>query len=220
MWHARRVCARVSERVMPHVLITNDDGIYAEGLRALVQAFQGVGTITVVAPSQERSATAQSLTLRQPIFCEQVTEGEWAIEGTPTDSMILALHKLLPELPDLVVSGINRGGNLGENIFYSGTVGAAMEATINHVPAMAVSLVHRGKGFVYEPAARFARELAGLVLSEGLPEGVLLNVNVPLAWEGGVRFTRQSKKITRNALQQGTDPRGRTYYWLNEQEVK
>jgi 5'-nucleotidase len=204
---------------MPHVLITNDDGIYAEGLRALVNVCKDIGTVSVVAPSQERSATAQSLTLRQPIFCEQVAEREWAVEGTPTDAMIVALHRLFPEPPDLVISGINRGGNLGENVFYSGTVGAAMEATINHLPAIAVSLVHRGAGFVYDSAAQFTRQLADLVLNKGLPPGVLLNVNVPLGWKTGVRFTRQSKKITRNVLQEGTDPRGRTYFWLNEQEV-
>ncbi len=113
---------------MAHILITNDDGIQAEGLRALVQAMEGVGTISVVAPSHEHSASAQSLTLRQPIFWEQVAEREWAVEGTPTDAVILALHKLLPNRPDLVISGINRGGNLGENVFYSGTVGAARKS--------------------------------------------------------------------------------------------
>ena len=204
---------------MPHILITNDDGIHAEGLRALVEGVRGLGTVSVVAPNQERSAASQSLTLRHPIFLEQIAEREWAVEGTPADAMILALHRLFPEPPDLVISGINRGGNLGENIFYSGTVGAAMEATINHVPSIAISVAHRGAGFVYEPAARFARELAGLVLTEGLPPGVLLNVNVPLEWGGGVRFTRQSRKVTRNILQEGTDPRGRSYYWLNEEHV-
>jgi 5'-nucleotidase len=204
---------------MPHILITNDDGIYAEGLRALVASLEGLGTVSVVAPIQERSAAAQSLTLRQPIFCEQIAEREWAIEGTPTDAMIVAMHRLFSDPPDLVVSGINRGGNLGENVFYSGTIGAAMEATINHVPAIAISLVHRGTGFVYDSAAQFARRLGELVLQNGLPAGVLLNVNVPLDWKGGVRFTRQSKKVTRNVLQEGTDPRGRTYYWLNEQQV-
>jgi len=129
---------------MANILITNDDGIYAEGLRALVEALAGLGTLSVVAPSHERSASAQSLTLRQPIFCEKVGEREWAVEGTPTDAMILALNKLLPEPPDLVISGINRGGNMGENVYYSGTVGAAMEATINHVPAFAISVAHRG----------------------------------------------------------------------------
>jgi 5'-nucleotidase len=203
---------------MAHILITNDDGIQAEGLRALVQAMEGVGTISVVAPSHERSASAQSLTLRQPIFWEQIAEREWSVEGTPTDAVILAIHKLLPNRPDLVISGINRGGNLGENVFYSGTVGAAMEAAINHVPAVAISVAHKGRGIRYEQAAKFARELAQLVLAEGMPQGVLLNVNVPLTWNGNVRFTRQSKKVTRNVLQEGTDPRGRTFFWLHEQE--
>jgi 5'-nucleotidase len=203
---------------MAHILITNDDGIQAEGLRALVHAVEGLGTISVVAPSHERSASAQSLTLRQPIFWEQVAEREWAVEGTPADSVILALNKLLPNRPDLVISGVNRGGNLGENIFYSGTVGAAMEAAINHIPAIAVSVSHKGRGFRFEQAAKFARDLAQMVLSQGLPQGVMLNVNVPLMWNGGVRITRQSKKVTRNVLQEGTDPRGRSFYWLLEQE--
>jgi len=203
---------------MAHILITNDDGIQAEGLRALVHEVQGLGTISVVAPSHERSAAAQSLTLRQPIFWEQVAEREWAVEGTPADSVILALNKLLPNRPDLVISGVNRGGNLGENVFYSGTVGAAMEGAINHIPAIAVSLAHKGRAFRFEHAAKFARELAQLVLADGMPQGVLLNVNVPLVWNGSVRFTRQSKKVTRNILQEGTDPRGRSFYWLLEQE--
>jgi 5'-nucleotidase len=203
---------------MPHILITNDDGIHAEGLRALVTALRGLGRVSVVAPHQERSAASQSLTLRQPIFFEQVAEDEWAVEGTPTDAMIVALHRLFPQHPDIVISGINRGDNLGDDVFYSGTVGAAMEAALNHVASFAISLVHNGRGFVYEPAAQFARQLAERILAEGLPPGVLLNVNVPQEWSGSVRFTRQSKKITRTALLEGTDPRGRTYYWLNQEE--
>src|SRR5580658_2852317 len=203
---------------MAHILITNDDGIQAEGLRALVHAVQGLGTVSVVAPSHERGASAQALTRRQPICWEQVAEREWAVEGTPADSVILALNKLLPNRPDLVISGVNRGGNLGENVFYSGTVGAAMEGTINRIPAIAVSVAHKGRGFRFEQAAKFARDLAQIVLAEGLPEGVLLNVNVPLVWNGSVRLTRQSKKVTRNVLQEGTDPRGRSFYWLLEQE--
>src|SRR5580658_625766 len=159
---------------MAHILICNDDGIHAEGLRALVDALQSVATVSVVAPSSERSASAQALTLRQPIFCEKIAEREWSVDGTPADAMIVALNKLLPEKPDLVISGINRGGNMGENIFYSGTVGAAAEAAINRVPAFAISVVHRGKGFRYDKAASFARDLAKIVLREGLPEGVLL----------------------------------------------
>lgn len=204
---------------MGHILITNDDGIRAPGLRALADALRSLGTLSIVAPLEERSATAQSITLRQPITCEQVGEREWAIDGTPTDAMIVALNRLLPELPDLVVSGINRGGNLGENVYYSGTVGAAMEAVIHRVPAIAVSVAHRGADFDYAPAARFARALAELALQEPPPEGVLLNVNIPQPWNGGVRFTRQSKRVTRNVLQEGLDPRGRTYFWLHEQQI-
>jgi len=204
---------------MPNILITNDDGIHAPGLRALVQAMQDLGTVTVVAPSRERSAAAQSLTLRQPIYCDEIAEREYSIEGTPADAMILAIHKLLPERPDIVVSGINRGGNVGENIYYSGTIGAAMEAAVNRIPALAVSVAYRGREFDFAPAAHFTRTLVPLVLRDGLPSGVMLNVNVPQDWTGEVRITRQSSKITRNLLQPGTDPRGRRYYWLSEQKL-
>jgi 5'-nucleotidase len=205
---------------MPNILITNDDGIHAAGLRALLPALQDLGTLTVVAPSAERSASAQSLTLRQPIYCDQIAEREYAVEGTPADAVILAFHTLLAEKPDLVVSGINRGGNMGENIYYSGTVGAAMEGAINGVPAIAVSLSHKGKpAYDYGAAAEFVRVLAPLVMQEGLPKGVMLNVNVPQPWKGGVRVTRQSSKITRNLLTPGEDPRGRKYFWLHEQQL-
>src|SRR5271156_3634231 len=206
---------------MPHILITNDDGIHAPGLRALVDALKDDATLTVVAPSRERSAAAQSLTLRQPIYMDQLAPNEYSIEGTPPDAVILAFNAILKEKPDLVVSGINRGGTMGENIYYSGTVGAAMEGAINHVPAFAISLSYRDKNNLdFGPAAKFARELAPLILKEGLPKGVLLNVNVPQVWTGEVRFTRQSSKISRNLLQPGKDPRGRTYFWLHEQTVK
>ena len=204
---------------MPNILVTNDDGILAPGLRALANGLASIGTVSVVAPSNDRSASAQSLTLRKPIFCEQIAEREWAVDGTPADAMILAFHSLLSQRPDLVVSGINPGGNLGENVYYSGTVGAAMEAAINHVPAIAVSIVHRGKNFDYQPAVEFVERLAPLILKEGLPSGVLLNVNIPHSWKSGVRFTRQSPKITRNILERREDPRGRTYYWLHEQKL-
>jgi 5'-nucleotidase len=204
---------------MAHILICNDDGIHAEGLRALVDALQSVATVSVVAPSSERSASAQALTLRQPIFVEKIAEREWAVDGTPADAMIVALNKLLPEKPDLVFSGINRGGNMGENIFYSGTVGAAAEAAINLIPAIAISVVHHNKDFRFDQAADFARDLARKVLSDGLTPGIFLNVNVPNQWNGGVRFTRQSEKVTRNVLREHLDPRGRTYFWLHEQQI-
>jgi 5'-nucleotidase len=204
---------------MPNILITNDDGIHAPGLRALVEALKDLATITVVAPSRERSAAAQSLTLRQPIYCDEIAEREYSVDGTPADAMILAFHMLLTAKPDLVVSGINWGGNMGENVYYSGTVGAALEAAINRVPAIAVSLAYRGEDADFGPAARFTRSLAPMILKEGLPPGVILNVNVPQPWNGTVRSTRQSSKITRNLLKPGVDPRGRRYYWLHEQQL-
>jgi len=118
-----------------------------------------------------------------------------------------------------VISGINHGGNLGENVYYSGTVGAAREAAIHHLPAMAVSLVSKSAAPRFDAAARLTRSAAELILREGLPEQVLLNVNVPDPWDGAVRFTRQSQKITRNQLSEGKDPRGRTYFWLFEQKL-
>lgn len=206
---------------MPHILVTNDDGIHAPGLRALAAAMREIGTVSVIAPNVERSATAQSITLRQPIGCEQVAEREWAVDGTPTDSMIVALHKLLTEAPpDIVVSGINRGANLGENVYYSGTVGAAMEGAINNIPSIAISLAYRGKDFDFAASAQFAAKLVPLILRERLPQGVLLNVNVPQPYRGGVRFTRQSARLSRNLLQEGKDPRGRSYYWLHEDVIK
>lgn len=204
---------------MPHILITNDDGIHAAGLRALVEAVADLGTVSVVAPSNERSASAQSLTLRQPICVEQIAEREWSVHGTPADAMIVALHKLFPVRPDLVISGINPGGNLGENVFYSGTVGAAAEAAINHVAALAVSVVHRGPSFDYAHAGQVAHRLAEKVLASGLPDGTFLNVNVPLEWNGKVRFTRQSEKITRTALEEDKGQHSRTCYWIREERM-
>jgi len=203
---------------MPTILLTNDDGITAPGLRALASAMQGLGDIYVVAPDSERSASAQSITLLGPVFYEQVAEREWAVAGTPTDAVILALNRLLPGRADLVLSGINNGGNLGENVYYSGTAAAAMEGTINGLAACALSMVGRPANPDFSAAAAFSRKLAELALAEGFPDGVMLNVNVPAQWGGEVRFTRQSRKITRNLLQDGVDPRGRKFVWLSEQK--
>jgi 5'-nucleotidase len=204
---------------MTHILLTNDDGIQADGLRALADVLAEFATLSIVAPSQEQSGAAQSLTLRRPIVCHQVAEREWAVDGTPADCVIVALHKLLPQRPDLVISGINFGANLGENVYYSGTVGAAREAALHHIPALAMSLCSKKAGVDFGGAARVARAAAELILKEGLPNEVLLSVNVPEPWKGGVKFTRQSKKITRNQLSEGKDPRGRTYFWLFEQKI-
>lgn len=204
---------------MKHILLTNDDGIHAAGLRALAEGLKGFATLSIVAPNREQSGAAQSLTLRQPIIVNEIAEREWSVEGTPADAVIVGLHRLLPEKPDLVISGINFGANLGENVYYSGTVGAAREAALHHIPAFAISLTSKSAKVNFEPAARVARSTAELILKEGLPDQVLLNINVPAQWSGGVKFTRQSRKITRNQLSEGKDPRGRAYYWLFEQRI-
>ena len=204
---------------MAHILLTNDDGYGAEGLRALAEALEDFATVSVVAPFAEQSGTAQSLTLRRPIVVHPKSPRHWAVEGTPADAVIVALHRLLPEKPDLVISGINHGANMGENVYYSGTVGAAREAALHHIPAVAISLCARKSEQNFANAARIARSTAELILKEGLPDQVLLNVNVPEPWTGEVRFTRQSKKITRNQLTEGKDPKGRSYYWIFEQKI-
>jgi len=204
---------------MPNILLTNDDGYQAEGLLAVAEALADFATVSIVAPSREQSGTAQSLTLRQPIVCNQIAEREWAIDGTPADCVIVALHRLLPEKPDLLISGINHGANLGENVYYSGTVGAAREGALHHIPSMAVSLCAKKDKVKFENSALVARATAEMIVKEGLPDQVLLNVNVPEPWNGSVKFTRQSKKITRNQLSEGKDPRGRSYFWLFEQRI-
>ena len=204
---------------MTHILLTNDDGYQAEGLRTLAAELADFATVSIVAPSKEQSGAAQSLTLRQPIVCNQISEREWAIDGTPADCVIVALHKLLPEKPDMLISGVNHGANLGENVYYSGTVGAAREGALHHIPSLAMSLCSKKENVKFENSARIARATAEIMLKEGLPDQVLLNVNVPEPWTGGVKFTRQSKKITRNQLSEGKDPRGSSYFWLYEQRI-
>lgn len=205
---------------MAHILVTNDDGIHAAGLRALARAVEDLGEVSVVAPLGERSGSAQAITVRVPIYYDKIAEREWAVEGTPADAVILALHALLPEKPGLILSGINPGGNLGENIFYSGTVGAAAEGAIHGIPSIAVSVAYRTSDFEYGTAAKFAARIAALALKEGLPPGMLLNVNVPQNCNGQVRFTRPSPEITRTSLKPGTDSRGRGYYLICDDPLK
>src|SRR5882724_10988712 len=145
---------------MPHILLTNDDGYDAPGLKALAAVLEGWATVSIVAPNGEKSGAAQSLTLRQPIVCHPKGERHWAVDGTPADAVIVALHKLLPEKPDLVISGINHGANMGENIYYSGTVGAARESALHHIPSVAISLCARKDNLYFAHAANIARSAA------------------------------------------------------------
>lgn len=199
----------------PLILITNDDGVHAPGIKALAEALRALGEVWTVAPDREVSACAQSLTLKHPLRAEKVEERVYAVDGTPADCVNLALVKLLPRRPSLVASGINRGGNLGDDVFYSGTVGGAREGTFFGVPALAVSLAARAD-LDYTPAAGIARRIAALVLERGLPERTLLNVNVPPGKPQGIAFTVQGQREHEGTILEGLDPRHRTYYWIEE----
>lgn len=200
---------------LKRILVTNDDGITAPGIRALEQSLAQLGEVTVVAPDREMSATSQSITLHTPLRIHRLDDRHYAVGGTPTDCVILALYRILPQRPDLVVSGINPGGNMGENVVYSGTVGGATEGAVHGVPAFAISLASR-QDHDFCAAAAFAAQLAAKILEEGMERGVCLNVNVPRGEVVGVRITRQSQKISQNLVMEQKDPRGRLHYWLDE----
>lgn len=205
------------------VLLTNDDGINADGIQALKTAFQAVpgAEVFVVAPDRERSASGHAITIHHPLQVEEVDPGEaggrsFAVNGTPADCVKLGVKALLPEPPQIVVSGINRGPNLGTDVFYSGTVSAAVEGIILGIPSIAVSLT-AFEDLDYGYAAEFAVYLAGEVFRRGLPENTLLNVNIPpLAEEeiAGVAVTRLGKRPYENVFERRFDPRGKLYFWL------
>jgi 5'-nucleotidase len=175
---------------MFQILITNDDGIHSPGIIALESAIAAFGHITVVAPDRERSATSHGITLNEPVTYEQVAPNRYAVKGTPADCVIVA-RRIMSERPRLVVSGVNRGFNLGSDILYSGTVAAAFEAALQDIPAIAVS-AHTAADA--ESAARVAARIAEEVLGNGLPADVILNVNYPLHWNGEFRLTRQGRR--------------------------
>ena len=198
------------------ILLSNDDGVASEGLKALQETLASLDEVWVVAPDRDQSAVSHSLTLQRPLRMEQVAPRTFVVDGTPTDCINLAVNGILRERPRLVVSGINRGANLGDDITYSGTVSAAMEATLLGVPAVAVSLV-TDSASDFAPAAAFTHRLAAAILDDHLPPDTLLNVNVPaLPTEEikGFALTRQGKRRYDDAVVERTDPRGKTYYWI------
>ena len=203
---------------MTRILLTNDDGIHSEGLQILERTLLELGEVFVVAPAAEMSGASHSLTLSRPLRIRQVDNRHWSVDGTPTDCVTLALHQILQEaeLPDVCVSGINHGGNLGDDATYSGTVAGALEATILGVPGLAISLVARDH-FDFTEAARFALVAVRKILTEGLPEGTLLNMNVPQGEIRGVKVTRQGIKNARPVITEHIDPRGKPYFWIGEQ---
>lgn len=200
---------------MSFLLATNDDGVHSPGLAALADAMLDLGEVVVVAPDRNRSAIGHALTLDLPLRAEELRRHVFAVDGTPTDCVNLAAHGLVDGKPSLVVSGINLGANLGDDITYSGTVCAAMEAALMGFPALAFSLDAASFGTEdLDRAARFARKLVAHVQSVGLPAGTFLNVNFPSGPYAGYEWTSQGKRHYGEGLVKNTDPRGRSYYWI------
>jgi 5'-nucleotidase len=201
----------------PTILVTNDDGIASKGILLLAKALTEVGEVFVVAPDREKSAIAHSLTLHRPLRVEKVKRNFFAVDGTPADCVHLGVNVIVPRRPRLIVSGINKGGNLGDDITYSGTVSAAFEGTLLGIPSFAVSLVARSR-FRFDPAARFAVRVARLILKKGLPRDTLLNVNVPNLPEEKIQayqITQQGRWIHNGGtVVEKMDPRGKKYYWI------
>src|SRR5690606_1976386 len=201
----------------PRILITNDDGIHAEGIKALEAALAPLGEVFVVAPEAEMSGASHSLTLARPLRIRRIDDHHWTADGTPTDCVVMAMNKILPPdmPPDLCCSDINPGPNLGDDASYSGTVAGAMEATILGVPGIAFSLaVSRDPDF--RESANVAASITEKALSVGLPMGTLLNVNIPRGLPTGTRITTQGFKTARPVISEHTDPRGKLYYWIGE----
>lgn len=203
-----------------NILITNDDGIHAAGLRALADALSELGKVWVVAPDRERSASGHSLTLNRPLRITKVAPTWFTVDGTPTDCVALALMGMIDCKFDLVASGINTGGNMGDDVTYSGTVSAAFEATLLGFPAFALSVVARRR--INFTAARLAAVMvAKLIAKNGLPSNTMLNVNVPNCSPSaikGVAITQQGRRHYDEIIVRKVDPRGKAYYWIGGKE--
>lgn len=200
-----------------NILCTNDDGYLAAGIRVLASAAKSLGTVTMVAPDREQSATSHSLTLHHPLRARRSTDGTWVVDGTPTDCVILAVNELLPTVPDVCVSGINHGPNMGEDVLYSGTVAAAMEATVIGIPAVAVSYT----GDRYEELegweAVIRSLLEGILRQPDFPKHTLFNVNLPGCSPDdvkGIRVTSLGKRRYSEAITRANDPSGKEYFWI------
>jgi 5'-nucleotidase len=206
----------------PRILVSNDDGVTSEGIQALAEAMAPLGEVWVVAPENEQSASSHALSLHRPLRIKQVRERWFAVDGTPSDCAYLAINHVMKGIkPTLMVSGINHGANLADDVTYSGTVAAAMESSILGVPSIAFSLVAR-KDHQFGPPARFAAKLAAAVLAAPkLPPRMLLNVNFPNGVElSGYRITRLGKHTYGFEVVEKTDPRGRKYYWIGGSEYE
>jgi 5'-nucleotidase len=202
---------------MPLILVTNDDGVTSEGIHALAAAMKPLGEVLVVGPLQEASAIGHALTLRRPLRIEPISDGVYGVDGTPTDCVNLACAILLKGvLPDLVVSGINKGWNLGDDITYSGTVSGALEGALLGPPGIAVSLKRTRSAYDFAPSAEAAAKVAAAVLRHGLPPRTFININVPSGTPKGMMVTTQAKRNHVTKIDARTDPRGNAYYWIEE----
>jgi 5'-nucleotidase len=200
----------------PLILVTNDDGVYAPGIRALFDSVGTIGRAVIVAPERDKSAVSHSLTMNRPLRVRELEKNVYTLDGTPTDCVTIGMNKVLDRRPDLIVSGINPGQNLGDDISYSGTVSAAIEGTMYRIPSLAFSLAGEAP-FDFSVAADIAWKLASMALQFSLPENTLLNINVPACRSRdikGIRFTRQGRRIYKNAIQETFDPWGRKHYWI------
>ena len=203
------------------ILVTNDDGILADGIRILAQDLVQLGEVRVVAPDRERSATGHAITVLRPLRIENVEFPDsriraWAVDGTPSDCVKLAIEDLLEWKPDVVVSGVNRGPNLGTDVLYSGTVSAAIEGAIYGIPSVAMSVAAFDK-CNYSMASEFGANVVSMVAKMRLPPKTLLNVNVPSVEKrdlAGVAITRLGARVWKDVFDKRIDPRGRTYYWM------
>ena len=203
---------------MIRILVTNDDGYRSDGIHALARALREVGDVTTVAPMTEASAIGHALTLRHPLRLEAIGDRVFAVDGTPTDCVNVAVTQVFKGMPDLVVSGINKGWNLGDDITYSGTVAGALEAALLGIPAMAVSLRQTRGDYDFTFAARAAAVVADAVLQRPLPGRTFLNLNVPKGQPKGYRVTVQAKRNHVTSVAERHDPKGRPYYWIEEGE--
>lgn len=201
----------------PRILITNDDGIHAEGILALETALKEIGDVFVVAPAAEMSGASHSLTLSRPLRIRQIDERHWTVDGTPTDCVTIALNRILSsaERPHICASGINHGENLGDDATYSGTVAGALEAIVLGVPGLAFSLA-ASRNYDFTEAARFAKQITEKAIRDGIPPDTLLNVNVPKGVAKGIRITKQGYKNAQPVISEHRDPRGKLYYWIGE----
>jgi 5'/3'-nucleotidase len=203
---------------MLRILVTNDDGFRSAGIRALAEALAALGEVMTVAPTTEASAMGHALTLRRPLRLEAIERHVFAVDGTPTDCVNIAVTHVFHGMPDLVVSGINTGWNLGDDVTYSGTVAGALEGALLGIPSIAVSLSRTRGDYDFQWAARAAAAMAGAMLARPLPGRTFLNINVPKGEPKGYRVTVQAKRNHVTSVAERHDPKGQPYYWIEEGE--